>query len=249
MMKKTKKPLIYQSTALKLLGLPKAKVDKLKLKPEREAVNPYYSTAPKSKLYDRLKIEKLIDSPKVNALKPKPRKSIDHTVKFKKKYPAKQDAILDAAQAMFNLNRYTKHKSCSAKNRAEIYDIKNIFVEFLYKSGFCKTCYMHHFDADEKDCYACNATGVHFDRLGDMQRCKKCSGTGIYQKGGRIEFVVFSFDIDNNIFTWHQPRESVDFDFTVTEEGGELNETLIKSIEMSKSKFAEAKALVKWVAS
>ena len=74
--RKMKNPekLIYESTALKLLEISREKFKKLRLKPTKEVPNPYYRSGPPSRLYDRVKIEKLIDDPRVVSLRPKPRR-------------------------------------------------------------------------------------------------------------------------------------------------------------------------------
>lgn len=242
------KVLCYESTALKLLGLTKVKFDKLKIKPVKEVPNPHYKSMPPSRLYDRNKIEKLIDSPKVIALKPKPRKPVDYAAIFQKRYKSKESALMDASTSMFNLNRYCKHESCSARNRFEIYEIKNQFIEMLYHKGYCIECYIHYKILNEKICFSCDGTGISYNRKDQFSfGCDRCLGTGIYQEEGTLEFVVFHFLVDGEKFTWHQPKESVDFEFSITQEADNLNETQVKPMEINRSKLTEAKALIKWV--
>jgi len=235
--RKMKNPekLIYESTALKLLEISREKFKKLRLKPTKEVPNPYYRSGPPSRLYDRVKIEKLIDDPRVVSLRPKPRREVDYAGQFEKKYGSGEAAIPHAAQAMFNLNRYAKHDSCANWNRKEIYQLKGKFIKLLYSRGYCKEVYRHHLSAGTRECWYCDGFG-----------CESCKDRGHYLQKERF-FLVFRFDIEGKSFSWHQPKELVDFEVVDKGEEGDLNETEVKPLEIPRQKLAGAKALVRWV--
>lgn len=236
--------LIYKKTAIELLGLTPNSFDKLNLTPVKEVLNPHYRKAPPSKLYDRLTIEKLIDSELVKELQPKPRKPIDYTEKFLNRYNHKSDAIEDVCFSMFNLNRYCKYDSCNIYNREEIYNLKNNLIEYLYRNNYCSKVYLHSKPHD-KTCYRCKGSGVFFE-MGYLDDCYDCEGTGNYLGKTKLKFFVFSFDINGTVYTWHQPDHLIKFDVKKIDYEEEINPTSIEPIEMKSGKFKEAKELIRW---
>lgn len=237
------KDLCYKSTAIQILGISKAKFEDLGLEPVKEVSNPRYSSAYPAQLFDRKEIEELAKSPQIIALRSKARKPKDWPKIFKKRYGGQKAALVDAAEGMFNLNRYAKHDSCAAYNRREIYSLKNRFVRALYQGGYCKGAYVHINRLPRQTCRRCNGSGL----WGSVAPCRKCRGTGIYKKSKELIYYVFQFVIDDHHFTWHQPEELVDFDVTLTSTDPlKMNPTEEKPLTMAYRKLSEAKALVKW---
>lgn len=76
--------LIYKNTAIELLGLTANSFEKLGITPVKVVKNPHYKRAANAKLYDRLSIEKLIDSEKVKSLQPKPKNQLITNLFLKK---------------------------------------------------------------------------------------------------------------------------------------------------------------------
>ncbi len=230
-----RKNLIYETTAIKLLEISREKFKKLRLKPAKEVPNPNYRSGPPSRLYDRVKIEKLIDNPRVVSLRPKPRLPVDYAGQFEKKYSNAEAAVPYAAQAMFNLNRYAKHDSCANWNRKEIYQLKGKFIKLLYSHGYCEEVYRHHLSAGTKECWYCDGFG-----------CASCKYRGDYLQKER-SFLVFRFYIEEDIYSWHYPEDLIDFEVAEATKTRELNATEVKPLEISRQKLAGAKALVRWV--
>lgn len=235
-----KKILCYKKTAIAILGLTSSGFEKLKLKPEKIVKNPHYKASP-AFLFDRKKIEKLVGSKKVLKLLPKVKNPINYKPIFERKYSSKESAIYDACDILFNLNRYCKHDSCNAKNRTEIYSLKNNFIKMLYGNGYCENIYEHY---SERECYTCNGTGFYYHEDKGIVDCNRCKGTGIYS---RSEFVVFEFKVNGELFNWHQPKYLINFDYKCSQPSGKLNPTEIKSVSIPNSKMKEGKELIKWV--
>jgi hypothetical protein len=231
------KELCYKTTALKVLGLTANAFDKLSVEPVKVVRNPHYRNQ-QSYLYDKEQIHNLRNTPEVLALKPTKRKPKDWSGIFYKRYPDETDAINAACFALFNLNRYAKHQSCSKRNKEEVYILKNKLIEWLYHAGYCQSVGIHK--PIEKECFTCYGSG----QWHDGSECFKCDGTGIY-KGA--SFFVFRFNVDGQNYCWHQPMESISFHPDITSATDTINETEVKPLEISKSKLAESKALLKWV--
>lgn len=234
-----------KTQAIKLLGISPKKFESLNIKPTKVIQHSTYKNF--IYLYDENMIDDLVDSDEVNALKPKvppkPKVPKDYKAIFDKKYSTKKDlAILDACEGLFNLNRYCKHPQCNWINKNEIYELKNKFIEFLYKKGFCEMAYIHTLRLKEKECYSCHGTGYHY-----KGECYNCGGTGIYQESDTLRFIVFHFTIDNKKFCWHQPDYLVEFEFQITNKSEDINETEIKPLEIPRSKLKHYKELIKWV--
>lgn len=237
----------YKTTAIKLLGISKAKFETLGLSPDKTVPNPHYRSGPPAYLFNRETIEKMAATPEIEAMRPKPKKSVDYAARFAKRYGTPQDALLDVADAMFNLNRYAKHETCRAGNRTEIYDLKSRFIKWLYDQGYCQSCYLHITVGNSVTCWGCDGTGLWSSWDGfDIDRCRKCDGTGRYKKK-KFEFAVFRFVIDDHPFCWHQPTEKLTFSPNYTsDQPTAMNETETKPLEIAYRKLTESKQLVKW---
>ena len=231
-----KQDFVYESTALKLLGITKLKFSRLEIEPDKEIPNPHYRSGPPSRLYDRQRIESLANTAEVIAMRPKPRKKKDWNSVFTKKYATWVEALPSAAGFLFNLNRYAKHTSCSQSNKEEIYSLKNRFIELLYNEGYCHAAYEHHKHLPPKECFRCDGEG-----------CERCDETGQYLSGVTLEFAVFEFVINGQPYSWHQPKELIGFKYEASGSPTQINETQVKPLHVKKSKLAEGKALLRWV--
>lgn len=175
------------------------------------------------------------------------------------RYPHWRDALPDAAEAMFNLNRYAKHRSCTQENREDIYDMKNRLVRLLYKLGMCESAHLHQVPMPGKPCYGCNGTGKatrKFDRLDYEEEdfddsdltCYRCGGSGWYQQPTTFENICFKFSIGGKPYCWHQPKGSVDFEYRLVEASNDwVPDQGAKELTIPRSRLSKAKEVVHYV--
>ena len=248
MIEEKKHEFCYKTTARAMLGLSPTKFKKLGLEPDREVPNPHYRSGPPSYLFRRERIEKLVDTPQVLALQSKPRKSKDWGKVFCKRYETKVDALIEVAEAMFNLNRYAKHDTCAARNRGEIYGLKNRLIKSFYQSGYSSSVAIHTRTLKKQICWTCDGTGTWYDwQSFFVETCRKCDGTGVYKPEKELKFCVFRFEIGDKVFVWHQPAENLDFTPEVVDAlAGKINDTEAKPLKVARRKLSELKALVRW---
>ena len=159
---------------------------------------------------------------------------------FQRVYPTWRAAVPDACKGLHALNRLAKHRTCTEANKAEIYALKNTFVELLYTQGFCTAAWLHILTLPAKPCYSCGGTG-------DQGDCDRCGGSGNYLSEKRLRFYCFRFSVGRG-YTWHQPDNLVTFPVTTTAapanwSGVERD----KPLGMPRSKLAAAKDLLRWV--
>ena len=163
--------------------------------------------------------------------------------KFEKRYSNDLPGLhLAAANAIFNLNRYTKHASCSNGNQLEIYKLKNNFIRLLYSADYCESVYHHEKNLQPKLCFGCDGTG----KASVQQACEKCYGTGEYHAAKTLIFVVFRFLVGKQHFCWHQPKEIVDFQYQTTESSSVMTDVEAKPVDIPRHKMKEAKELVQF---
>lgn len=160
-----------------------------------------------------------------------------HFLKFEKQYGSPDNALVDAAQAMFDLNRYAK--ICERKAEiSTIYSLKNQFIRLLYDLGKCVSAQKHIQQTEEKECWGCEGDG-----------CERCDDTGIYKKAGTIAYYSLAFEIEGKRFAWHQPEDSVLYRIALTEEDApmpDLND-MPRPVGEWGANITKAKALVRWV--
>lgn len=159
---------------------------------------------------------------------------------FQETYEADwRKALLPAARGLWSLNRYAKHRSCTIPYRHDIYDLKNKFMELLYRLDYCVGCWTHVQVIPAKPCNQCD--GADYD-------CCCCGGSGVYQDERRIEHWCFRFDVAGELFAWHRPKS--DTSFTPAETGPPAQWTglmEVKPVSLAKAKFLLAKELIRWV--
>src|SRR5437868_465676 len=65
-------------------------------------------------------------------------------IRLANRYPDWRQAILPAAEALFNLNRYAKPNSCRRDHKEEIYEVTTDLVRVLYQLRYA-TEVGHHY--------------------------------------------------------------------------------------------------------
>ena len=132
------------------------------------------------------------------------------------KFPCK--GISMAAEAMFVLNRGAKHHEF----RHDIYRLKSVFIEWLYKQGYCRKVQRQ---TQTLVCYHCSGSGVdpYSGWRGiEHDSCERCGGSGIYASHTLYQF---TFSIGLHTYVWHQPASLVKFAVeNFTDEIGEYDE-------------------------
>lgn len=236
-----------QSQILEREGWTKKAVQLFLGEPEQLKPNPYYKSAASIKLWSATTLRSAESSPEFEAHKvklAKRKKGVDYN--FGKKYSNANEAIPKACEYLFNLNRYTKHSSCSEANKTEIYSLKNQFLEFLYKNDYCKEAYLHELKLPQKECFRCDGTGQRYDYATNDYYCYNCDGTGIFLRAKTLRFIVFNFQVEGVKYCWHQPKTMISYPVEIGTTPTALNKTEIKPLEMSKANFAKGKALIRW---
>jgi hypothetical protein len=240
-------------------GWTRAAIDRFLGEPDRLAANPHYRSGPLMRLYRVERVLAIQNSPefKVWMAEKHARKQKANTAQarrfegFSRKYGSWREALPDACEYLFNLNRYAKHESCSDQNRDDIYDLKTELVALLYRHGYCTECYLHTSELAAKSCWSCDGTGTWESDWGDYSdKCWKCNGSGVYLNAKTLTFVCFRFNVAGQTYCWHQPEDLVLFNYEVTAESSTWTPgDEEKPITLSKAKFAVAKDLLRWVVS
>jgi hypothetical protein len=244
--------LLATGDAASQLGLTSAQFLKLAntlgLQPEAYYRNPHYRSGPECPLWPPEAVVALRDAPEVAAIQSRSaarrvarqRKAAERDDELAARYSDWRDAVLPAAEALFNLNRYAKWDRCAVSHRREIYGLKNDFIRLLYDKGYAVQVLKHKVERDDLECRACDGFG-----------CERCEYTGIYRKGTPLVYIAFRFKIGEQFFAWHQPQEQITWKVEIRqsdnsgaapwEPEGE------KPVSLSPRHFADAKALVRYV--
>ena len=175
----------------------------------------------------------------------------DYASIFAKRYDdSPHGALADACDALFNLNRYTRHSTCSAANRGKILDLKTKLIECLYRlERFTDRVEKLTRRLPAKMCFRCNGTrDVPRDRCYDDSDslCERCGGTGEFAPAREVASFVFTFTVQGRQYTWMQPDHVMTFVPRVEatrQDDGKPRE-LDKTLNVPRNKLAEAKALV-----
>lgn len=254
--------MVYKTTLRKEYGLSDQLI-RLLGAPDKFVVNRHRKRGPRASLYSVHRVEAFMAEQaaaiEAERLKKAARRSPAEMLKARleglaRRFPQRRDAVPMAARAMFNLNRYAKHRTCTAANRAEIYELKDRFVEVLYQLGYAVRVYHHELELPGKPCFGCDGSGDAFSDGGDITAendftCHRCGGTGWYRAPDVARFVCFEFTIDGDRYSWHQPKELVAFKYALV--GIPPAEPWVpdhgKPIDLPKAKFPAAKALLRFV--
>lgn len=227
--------------------------------PDDCAPNPRYRSAAPCKLYD---IDRIIRAEgteaytKTIAQLEARRRGKNYESEFTRRYgdATSPAALNDVAEGLFNLNRYAKHDTCSRAHKEEIYGLKNDLVKALFEGGHCTGWNHHEIVKPEKILY-CYCSSYDDDGgfdCDDVGGCARCHYTGIYRRLPelRVRFVAFRFEIIGRRYTWHQPAETVAWNYSSApkyEDANDWQPDAEKPLEMPPRKFARAKALIRWV--
>lgn len=246
-LKKTDDGLISTDAAATLLRITVAQFTRIATNrgwlPDGEYVNPHHRSGPRGKLWARKKIVarsrlKIVTEARTRKGGLAPR---DYACVFATRYKRPEAALPDACEALFNLNRYTRHSTCSDGHRAEILDLKSALIAHLYRAEI-------YTDRVEKlvkqlpaqECNRCDGDG-----------CERCNETGVWREERTVARYVFTFTIHKQRYTWVQPDFALSFTPKVEatrQDDGERPE-LDKTINIPRSKLGEAKALIKYALS
>ena len=221
----------------------------LEIGSDEEFKNPHYKSGPPMMLYAQPKIAALQDHPAVVSARTRKGAHIrkDYTSIFASRFGAPREALPAACEAMFNLNRYTRHSTCSDAHRQEIFDLKTELIEHLYeRERFTDRVEKLMRRLPEKECFRCEGSGNdgHAD-------CEKCDGTGVFAEARDVASYEFSFTVEGQHYTWMQPDRVVTFEPRVEEtrpDDGKPRE-LETTLNIPRTKLAEAKALVRYALS
>jgi hypothetical protein len=245
--------------AAQLLGITPAQfrtlMSRLKIKPLDYYANPHYRSAAPCPLWSEPRVRALLGRPALAAAKQaaarckegRARKPAERAARLRERYPDWQDALLAAAEALFNLNRYAKWRECSREHRATIYELKEEFICLLCRLGLAERVAEHVVPVVGIRCRACGGWASDGD-ASDEEECQSCSGTGWWRSPDSGRYLVFDFSIRGKRFSWHQPSDLVTWPVTVTGVGQEWRpDPEPKPVGMRSSKFADAKALLRFV--
>lgn len=210
--------------------------------PDKTYKNPHYRSGPPAGLWAPTTLARLARTKDVAAAREskggKPPK--DYVSVFEKRYGNPEAALPAACEALFNLNRYTRHPTCSGANRTEILDLKTKLVEHLYSlEKYTDRVEKLTKTLPAKECFDCEGAG-----------CERCDHTGEYAPARDVASYVFTFGgfPDGQRYTWMQPDHVMTFEPRVEAtraDDGKPRE-LEKTLNIPRSKLAEAKALVRF---
>jgi hypothetical protein len=237
--------------------------ENIDLKPSAYYKNPHYRSGPECPLWPADVVRALVGGADVAAVLERARRLREakataparRQATFAKRYPDYRLALPATAEALFSLNRYAKHRSCTRDHRDDIYDLKNGFVRLLCEVGCVRGARLHTTERAGLKCNRCGGAGGYeddefdeFDQFEEDEGCRKCFGTGWYRPPTTLEFIAFRFEVGGKRYSWHQPRELVNWPVELTEgvDAWEL-EDVEKPLSMSRERFAEAKELIRFV--
>ena len=251
--KPPKPKMVYKTTLKKDFGFTDALIKELG-EPDKLVPNSHHRTGPKAELFlleraEKFKAERLNDFGNAQARKEQSKLNRINAAKARMdrladKYGSPENALGDAAEAMFSLNRYAKYDKCSGAHCDEIYSLKNGLVKLLYDKGLAVSVKVHAQSREGLECWGCDGSG--FDE--DGEECQRCDGTGMFRNPDSLKFVCFRFLIGDKHFCWHQPKRLINWKFKTTDEAeGPMPDTNFeKPISLRPSEFAQAKDLIRY---
>lgn len=250
--------LVYKTTLKTEFGLTDRLIRMLG-EPDKRVVNPHTGGAEEASLYMVARVKSFMreHAREFRALKRKrnpkfkERKARARDRRFNNRFPNWREALPDAAEAMFNLNRYAKHSSCKRENRTDIYALKNRILKLFHFLGFCETAHLHTVPVLGKRCYSCSGSGYSDDNAGfyDIDGiCHNCDGSGWYEYPFTAEFVCFKFLVADKHYIWHQPKGSIDFEYQLVDAPTDwVPDKGEKALNIARADLSKAKQVLRFV--
>lgn len=168
-------------------------------------------------------------------------KSAERLAAIPTRYADWRAALPEACAGLFSLNRYAKHRACSALHKHEIYQLKNDLIEALYRQGYCTASWIHRMELPRQTCREC---------AGDGEWCDHCGGSGVWRDRRILEFWCFRFMVVGRAYCWHQPRGLVSFQPVESLPPQQWQwQPGEKPVSLARAKFAQVKELISWVIS
>lgn len=247
-----RKYLISTAAAAALLGISVAQLDRLSeplgLQVAGTYQNPHYRSGPPARLWDIRQVRKLKRRKAVMDARARKggatKKNRD--AEFVERYGTPAAALPDACDAVFNLNRYTRHPTCADAHKREIWDLKSRLIQHLYQlERYTDRVECLTRTLPRKVCWDCDGTGQDFE---EDDRCMSCGGSGDFQPERVVNSYVFSFTVGQQRYTWIQPDHAMTFvpkvEATRVDDGARV--VLETEMNIQVSDLAAAKALVKY---
>lgn len=257
-----KNGLVYEKTAAALLGItPKALRDLIQ--PAKLAKHQNYASTT-VRLYDPCVLLIYRDDVRVVTARgrrgPEP---VDYVAKFERQYASRREAVADAMEALWNLNRYAKHPSCSRAHRSRIYELKNRLLAYLCGEGYLigtgsdsvvrssRRGYRRPRQrAADEDQDAFRGHGVdHHSAEGVESEDSSDEASSDPEPPELLHYKVLQFRVNGRPYTWHHPAERVTWHVPDVPllAPGDWSQGEIKPVTLAPKRFAEKKALIAWV--
>jgi hypothetical protein len=241
--------LMTTAEAAERLGLSAGQFRKLtaELRPAKTYPNPHYRSGPAAFLWSRRQIANLGRRKAVQAARERKggrarRSPNAWAVRFTARHGNALAALGPAAEALFSLNRYTRHACCAEGHRAEILELKSQFIALLCRLEKIDRVVRFSLTRPGKGCWGCEGDDGH-----QGTGCGRCEFTGWHRDPRIDRLLSFHFTIDGVHYAWMQPERLVAFEVKVDEEQTELHGQRETALSMGRARFSEAKALLRWV--
>ena len=254
-MENSVRTMVYKATLKKEFGLTDKLIRELG-EPDKFVKNPHYKSGPCAALYHVERVEHFIAKRGDEIAQAKKHRcpeeiESERQRRLSAKFHDWRKAILPAAALLFSLNRYAKWERCTSNNRNEIYALKNSFLKVLCDMGFMTEARQHFIEIAGKECWSCGGSVRSYEDLDNDGNdfCQRCCGTGWFRAPSQRTFLALRFQISDTTFSWHQPAELVTWPIKLTTDAAveftpDVEE---KAILLSARKFAESKALLRFV--
>ena len=151
--------MVYKSTLKNEYGFTD-KYIRILGEPDKQVPNPHYRSGSPASLYSVDRVNRFLKKHRRAISQSKKRRSPKEmqrarNARFRRRYGSRKKALPDAAKAMFNLNRYAKHNSCTSDHRDEIYALKSEFIRLFFESGLAQMVFTHEIKRSGLRCHAC----------------------------------------------------------------------------------------------
>ncbi len=216
--------LVSSAAAAEALGITGAQFRRIvtarAIPPDGTYVNPNYRSGPPAHLWSKKTIGRLkrtndVRDAKARAAHPRVKKDWWAIWRgyYVKTYGAPADAIPDAAEALFALNRYSRKLPRDSDRLEEIRSLKAQFVTLLYRfERYTDRVVRLERTLDAKICFECDGSGASLYGDDDEDgRCEKCGGTGDYLPKKTAISYAFHFTVGDQHYSWIEPDFAISF--------------------------------------